>query len=938
MKYINFVFLLLICISANGYSSGNSNQNRLSAIRSPNQVTSSLWVTAYLPSWELNMGAGTTGNYGNLPVTNIDWSAFTHVIMFACGPTSNGTLSFGNLLPSRRKPFNDIAHANGTPVLLAVGGAGGEVWGDACNPGTIDIFLKNVLNELDINQYDGIDLDIEPFRNTGTVNDTTRVGPFIRRLYDSLQVRRQYADPAKKPILTTAILSGWAGEWWAKHEWMFDQINIMTYDMAQSMGWGVDRTWHNNAVFSPPPPTGTNLYYTSIQSRWIDQLYKRGGKNKSKYGVGIDFNGSLYKGGVTIANPNEGVSEPMQRWQTAPAFSWDYDFDLMYKTYLDTATSAVKRYDAVHEAAYLKIVVPPQYASDPTQPWLDETYLSYTDSRQINRIVQFAHDSSAGGIIIWNIGEGYLPSQYLERDRMLQAVKNAVFKIAPPPPKFQPRIRGEIFFDRESNGVKNSSDPLMPGWKVSLSGPAGVQTVLTDSSGKYEFDSLQMGEYTITLEVKNLWSPTFPLPAGQITYTTQLLNDTSVSVCDFGLYSSNVRSVQYGSGWSAVSLPLNVPDLRTGSVFPLASSTAFSYLSSYIPEDLLQFGTGYLVKFRSKHTLWTAGYNIDDIVIPVNEGWNIIGSISTPIPLSSVGTSPGGILTSPIYSFDNAGYDFTDSIIPGKGYWIRASQPGEIHLSKSANQSFSKFNDIKSFTDVMHSITFESASLESRKVYFSNNALENNIEDKTYYELPSIEGMGDFFDVRFSVEGSLNGGLVGFFSDGATAEEKLQISLTAVRYPLILRYKIENDTRYRYEIETQDKTVYPVEDYTEIQINKPIKQPALSSELIWLKRKQISSTDQQPKTFSLNQNYPNPFNNGTVIKFDLPNDGNVTLDVYNILGEKVAVLASGYFASGDHARKFEGDNLPSGLYLYKISYRDKSNSYYTETKRMLLLK
>ncbi|MBA4313297.1 MAG: hypothetical protein C0417_11785 [Chlorobiaceae bacterium] len=941
MKYISSILLFLLGFITHGYPSDNGNQNRSSVVRSSQQTLSSIWVTAYLPSWELNMGSGTTANYGNLPVTNIDWSAISHIIMFACGPTSTGTLSYGNLLPSRRKPFNDIAHSNGTPVLLALGGAGNEVWGEACSAANIDNFLKNVLTELDISQYDGIDLDVEPFRNTGTINDTTRVGPFIRRLYDSLQVRRQFADPSKKPLLTTAILPSWAGEFWAKHENILDQINIMTYDMAQSMGWGTDRTWHNNAVFSPPPPTGTNLYYTSIQSRWLDQLYKRGGKNKGKYGVGIDFNGSLYKGGVTIDNPNEGVSQPMQRWQTAPKFTWDYDFDLMFKTYLDTATRTVRRYDSVHQAAYLKIVVSPQLASDPSQPWLDEAYLSYTDSTQIKRIVRYVRDSSAGGIIIWNIGEGYLPSQYLERDRMLQSVKNAVWMIAPPPPKIQPRIRGEIFFDREPDGIKSTLDPSMSGWKVTIFGPEGEQIAFTDSSGKYEFDSLQTGEYVVTVEVKNLWRPTFPLPAGQITYTTQLLDDTSVSVCDFGLYASNVIGTQYGAGWSAVSLPLNVPDPRTGVIFPRASSSAFSYLNSYLLEDSLQVGKGYLIKFYSNHTLWTAGYAVDSIVVPLNEGWNIIGSISTSVPLSYMKTSPSGILSSPFYSFDNAGYMFSDSIIAGKGYWVKTSEKGSIQVSTDGNQAFRKIDNTKSLKESSHSITFNSASGESRTLYFEGMNIENLSEYESYYELPPSLNDENFFDARFiSLSDPLfNGALIGFFRDGATGIEKIPIQITAVRYPLSLKYKIDNENEYRYELEAPDKLIYTLNGNAEICIRESKAQSSGSSELIWLIRKPITSVTQQPVKFSLNQNYPNPFNNGTVISFDIPSDGFVRLEVYNILGERVAVLLNGEMNAGNHSQQFEDfQNLSSGLYLYKLSFTNKSHSVSNETKRMLLLK
>jgi GH18 family chitinase len=898
-----------------------------------------IWVTAYLPSWELNMGSGTTANYGNLPVTNIDWSAVSHIIMFACGPTSTGTLSYGNLLPSRRRPFNDIAHSNGTPVLLALGGAGNEVWGDACSAANIDNFLKNVLTELDVSQYDGIDLDIEPFRNTGTINDTTRVGPFIRRLYDSLQVRRQYVDPTKKPLLTSAILSGWAGEFWAKHENIFDQINIMTYDMAQSMGWGVDRTWHNNAVFSPPPPVGTNLYYTSIQSRWIDQIFKRGGRNKSKYGVGIDFNGSLYKGGVTIANTNEGVSEPMQRWQTAPKFTWDYDFDLMFKTYLDTATSAVKRYDSVHQAAYLKIVVPPQYASDPTQPWLDETYLSYTNETQIKRIIQFVRDSSAGGVIVWNIGEGYLPSQYLERDRMLQAVKNAVGNILPPPPKSYPGIRGEIFFDRDQNGIKNIDDPILPGWKVTSVGPEGQLEAFTDSAGHYEFDSLMTGEHSVTIGVKYFWRPTFPLPAGKITYTVSLPADTSIGVCDFGCYASNVVATKLTRGWNAVSLPAIVSDPRIKTVFPGVSSSAFSYKDYYLPEDSLEKGKGYLLKFLSYQTVWTAGSPIDSVAISVTAGWNIIGSVSSPIPLSFVRTVPEAISLSPIYSFDNTGYGFTDSIFPGRGYWVKMSEGGTVYLSTLTNQVLKKYNHLNSFTDGLSSISIQTITGESRTLYFSSKDIPNRSNYESYYELPPPPKGIDFLDVRFTslVNKEWNGGLVGFFSDGAGT--RIPLEMSGVRYPFYLKSHTNHQDYYQYEIETPDKMIFKLEDNASIEISKPVNYSDGVSEEYWLIRKPLSPEDQQPKIFALNQNYPNPFNNGTVISFTLPTDGSVKLEVFNILGERVGIIADCEMISGDHFFKFgEDQNLSSGLYLYKLSFTTRSLSSFTQTKRMLLLK
>ena len=87
-----------------------------------------------------------------------------------------------------------------------------------------------------------------------------------------------------------------------------------------------------------------------------------------------------------------------------------------------------------------------------------------------------------------------------------------------------------------------------------------------------------------------------------------------------------------------------------------------------------------------------------------------------------------------------------------------------------------------------------------------------------------------------------------------------------------------------------------------------------------------------PKTYSLEQNYPNPFNPTTRIKFGLPKAGDVLVEVYNLLGQKIVTLFDGYRAAGYHVIEFEADNLPTGLYFYRI----KADNYHMVKKMMLL--
>ncbi len=88
-----------------------------------------------------------------------------------------------------------------------------------------------------------------------------------------------------------------------------------------------------------------------------------------------------------------------------------------------------------------------------------------------------------------------------------------------------------------------------------------------------------------------------------------------------------------------------------------------------------------------------------------------------------------------------------------------------------------------------------------------------------------------------------------------------------------------------------------------------------------------------PLTYNLSQNYPNPFNPVTRIAYTMPKSGNVKLIVYDILGKEVATLVNEFKATGTYSVDFDGSNLASGVYLYRIESGD-----FTAVKKMLLIK
>jgi hypothetical protein len=106
-----------------------------------------------------------------------------------------------------------------------------------------------------------------------------------------------------------------------------------------------------------------------------------------------------------------------------------------------------------------------------------------------------------------------------------------------------------------------------------------------------------------------------------------------------------------------------------------------------------------------------------------------------------------------------------------------------------------------------------------------------------------------------------------------------------------------------------------------------------------------------PKEISLYQNYPNPFNPTTNIRFGVPSDAHVVLQVYNVLGQRVATLLDEVRNAGFHTVQFDASGMANGVYFYRLSVvpltsqdpgaangGDNSPQSYVLTRKLLLMK
>jgi hypothetical protein len=95
----------------------------------------------------------------------------------------------------------------------------------------------------------------------------------------------------------------------------------------------------------------------------------------------------------------------------------------------------------------------------------------------------------------------------------------------------------------------------------------------------------------------------------------------------------------------------------------------------------------------------------------------------------------------------------------------------------------------------------------------------------------------------------------------------------------------------------------------------------------------IQNIDPSSDEFSLGQNSPNPFNHSTTIRYQLPDNGFVSLKIYNAVGNEVAVLVNSDQTKGPHATQFDATGLPGGMYYYTLRFNDQVKSH-----KMLLIK
>lgn len=383
---------------------------------------------------------------------------------------------------------------------------------------------------------------------------------------------------------------------------------------------------------------------------------------------------------------------------------------------------------------------------------------------------------------------------------------------------------------------------------------------------------------------------------------------------------------------------------------PFTGDTAVSYTRTELPEDIMQ------------------GWHIATNPYPFPISWTALvaaSSLEDMIPAifvydANANDGSGGYRVH--YGFDLPDLPGTiafDGIIkPFQGFWVRTAgtaPEGSIIFRESYETTGGTLLDEPEVPDFF-ALSLEGESLEasavllldegaslstSKPVPFSAEMIrfgfmrEGNLQPDVFRSTEAVDGDQLVIPLDFA---AVHSGTYTLNLNGS--------GLSEIESTVILRdhlsgaeHHLSPDNPYTFIYDAQQELASNKEDFNPKTALMDSKSLLLESEHrfeLHIQFGNATSTEpisELPTVVALDQNYPNPFNPTTQIQYALPESGNVRLDVYNVMGQRVATLVKDQKPAGYHTVTFDASRLASGVYLYRLT-----TGSFVETRKMLLVK
>jgi hypothetical protein len=280
--------------------------------------------------------------------------------------------------------------------------------------------------------------------------------------------------------------------------------------------------------------------------------------------------------------------------------------------------------------------------------------------------------------------------------------------------------------------------------------------------------------------------------------------------------------------------------------------------------------------------------------------------------------------------YEFSGYDLPPSIdLTELKFSFIGPKQGNIYIDQI------RFVDLNgSLGTVLRNRTFSSFISDSSKVLMQLNLDEQSTSDLSNYDFLTMNNI------------SLTSSDAPIFNRApelniTPMSNYYELTWSGGDYKNVSTYSVE-----RAEGENSFVNIYKIDaDNSENKEYSYLSKNNENSEVVYFRVKQVNKDGSvtyssqvkvgqgKMEEFVLGQNYPNPFNPVTQISVDVLEEADFHIVVYNLEGQKVADLYHGVLSQGEHNFKFDGSELPSGIYLYKVS-----TSNFNQTKKMILAK
>jgi chitinase len=326
------------------------------------------------------------------PISEIEWSGLTHIAMAFYLPKQDGSMSLAGGDAKLATDLVAAAHAHGVKAIASIGGADSQTgFKQATASATVATFASNLVSLLTTTGYDGIDIDWEPMDKA----DEPAVIDLANRIRKANPGALLTLPIGAINVNLGADLSGFAAI-----AAVYDQLNIMSYGMAGPYsGW---KSWHSSALYHTDSATPMSIDSTV-------KLYLAATVPAAKLGIGIGFYGLCYSSPVTA--PDQALNG-----STLVASDGTISYASIMKNYY---SAGARQWDGLARVPYLSFTS--AHAPDGC------TYISYDDEQSIAEKGAYVKAKGLGGVIQWELNEGYLPSAAAgQRNPLLKAIHDSV--------------------------------------------------------------------------------------------------------------------------------------------------------------------------------------------------------------------------------------------------------------------------------------------------------------------------------------------------------------------------------------------------------------------------------------------------------------------------------------------------------------------------------